>query len=263
MTAAAYARIASDLRGRIASRDIKPGGQLPTELELRGRYDASRNTVLDAIRLLKDEGLVETRPGQGWFATVRIVPFVNSIDWEDSTASEEARARGRQPTATPPVVSRQAAPPEMADRLRVPVGTEMVIRRQEWFLDDLPWKMQTVWCPKIRSDQGARRLLIAEDIAEGVGSYLCAALDLSPAGETFYFLPRKPVPDEVRFFGFPAETDAPYVIELIRTASAVDDNGPQPLYAAVGVFAGDRNRFESSAPTPSAGRPAATPSGFR
>ena len=81
MAAAAYARIASDLRERITSRDIKPGGHLPTELELRDQYHASRNTVLDAIKMLKDEGLVETRPGQGWFATIRIVPFVNSIDW--------------------------------------------------------------------------------------------------------------------------------------------------------------------------------------
>lgn len=250
MAAAAYARIASDLRGKITSHDIKPGGQLPTELELRGRYGASRNTVLDAIKLLKDEGLVETRPGQGWFATVRIVPFVNSIDWEDSTAIKEAIARGRKPQATPPVVSRKAAPLEIADRLGVGVGTEMVVRRQEWFLDELPWKLQTIWCPVARSDEGAHRLLIAEDIAEGVGRYLYSALGLSPAVDTFYFLPRKPSPDEIRFFGFPGENDAPYVIELIRTASAAHADGPRPLYAAVGVYAGDRNRFESSRPTP-------------
>lgn len=128
MVAAAYARIASDLRGKITSRDIKPGWHLPSELQLRGQYGASRNTVLDAIKMLKDEGLVETRPGQGWFATVRIVPFVNSIGWKDSTAITQAQARGRKPQATPPVVSRRRAPPEMAERLSVPAGTEMVVR---------------------------------------------------------------------------------------------------------------------------------------
>jgi len=256
MAAAAYARIASDLRGRITSRDIKPGGHLPTELELRDQYHASRNTVLDAIKMLKDEGLVETRPGQGWFATIRIVPFVNSIDWEDSTAIEAATARGRKPQTTPPTVSRNAAPPEIADRLRVPVGTEMVVRRQEWFLDDLPWKLQTIWCPVARSDEGAHRLLVAADIAEGVGSYLYTALDLSPAGDSYYFLPRKPNSDEIQFFGFPGESDAPYVIELIRTASAAGDSDPWALYVAVGVYAGDRNRFESSRPTPPRERPA-------
>src|ERR1700739_1267059 len=233
MAAAAYARIASDLRGRISSRDIKPGGHLPSELELRDQYKASRNTVLDAIKMLKDEGLVETRPGQGWFATVRIVPFVNSIDGEDGTAIREAKARGRNPRASLPIVSRQAALPEMADRLRVPVGTEMVVRSQQWFLDDLPWKLQAIWCPTARSDEGARRLLVAEDIPEGVGSYLYEALSLRPAGATFYFLPRKPSADESRFFGFFDEGGMPYVIELVRTACVSSASGPQPLYAAV------------------------------
>src|ERR1700684_3850123 len=164
MTVAAYARIAEDLRKKIASREIKPGEALPSELELRDHYQASRNTILDAIRKLKDEGLVETRPGQGWFAQVRIVPFVNSIDWADGTAIEQALQRGRAPRATPPTVNLQTPSAEMADRLGVPIGNEMIVRRQEWFLDELPWKLQTAWCPKTWYDRGADRLLIAEDI---------------------------------------------------------------------------------------------------
>jgi GntR family transcriptional regulator len=246
MAVAAYARIAEDLRGRIASRNIKPGGPLPSELELRDEYGASRNTVLDAIKKLKDEGLVETRPGQGWFARVRIVPFVNSIDWADDTAIEQARARGRVPRAAPPTVNLQPAPLELAELLRVPVGTEMIVRRQEWFLEELPWKLQTAWCPKAWYDRGARRLLIAEDIPEGLGAYLQGALDLRPAGTMFYFLPRKPTAGEIGFFCFPDENDVPYVIELVRTWNMVDEVGSRPLYAAVGIYAGDRNRFESS-----------------
>jgi GntR family transcriptional regulator len=263
MAAAAYARIASDLRRKITSHDIKPGGHLPSELELRDRYQASRNTVLDAIKMLKEEGLVETRPGQGWFAKIRIVPFVNSIDWEDDTAIAEAKARGRTPKVMPPTVNKESAPADIADRLNVPVGTEMIVRRQEWLLDGLPWKLQVVWCPKTRSDEGAHRLLVAEDISEGVGRYLCSTLDLVPAGATFYFLPRKPSDDEIRFFGFPDESDIPYVIELIRTATVVADDAPRPLYAAVGVYAGDRNRFESSRSAPPSDRPSVTPNGSR
>jgi GntR family transcriptional regulator len=254
MAVAAYARIAEDLRTRITSRNIKPGGPLPSELELRDEYGASRNTVLDAIKKLKDEGLVETRPGQGWFARVRIVPFVNSIDWADGTAIEQARALGRIPRAAPPTVHLQVAPTEMADRLRVPVGTEMIVRRQEWFLDELPWKLQTAWCPKAWYDRGADRLLIAEDIPEGLGAYLHDALDLRPGGTTFYFLPRKPSASEISFFGFADESDAPFVIELIRAAYMTDAGGSRPLYAAVGIYPGDRNRFESSRPTLSSER---------
>jgi GntR family transcriptional regulator len=251
MAAPAYARIASDLRTKIKSRDIKPGGHLPSELELRNKYQASRNTVLDAIKMLRDEGLVETRPGQGWFAArVKIVPFVNSIGWEDGTAIKEAMTRGRNPQFTPPDVSRRAAPPDVADRLQVPEDTEMVVRRQEWHLDDMPWKLQAVWCPVARCDEGARSLLVAEDIPEGVGNYLYSALSLRPAGATFHFLPREPTADEARFFGFPDEGTVPYVIELTRIASVADNRRTRPLYAAVGIYAADRNRFESFRPAP-------------
>jgi GntR family transcriptional regulator len=258
MAVTAYARIASDLRTRITSHDIKPGEHLPSELELREKYQASRNTVLDAIKMLKDEGLVETKPGQGWFATVRNVPFVNSIDWEDETAIREAKAQGRKLRATPPIVSRQDAPPEIADRLRVPRGTEMVVRRQAWYLDEMSWKLQAVWCPTARSHDGARRLLVAEDIPEGVGNYLYGTLGLKPTGADFYFLPREPSLEEARFFGFSDEGNEPYVIELVRTASVAGPDRPAPLYVAVGVYAADRNRFESFRPAPADDQPAAT-----
>jgi GntR family transcriptional regulator len=249
MAVATYARIAEDLRGKIASRDIKPGAPLPSELELRDKWQASRNTVLDAIKKLKDEGLVETRPGQGWFARVRIVPFDNTMDWTDSTAIKQAEDLGRVPRATPPTVNTQVAPAEIAERLGVPAGTQVIVRRQEWFLDELPWKLQTAWCPKIWYDKGAHRLLMAEDISEGLGAYLQEALDLRLADTTFYFLPRKPSSEEVKFFGFPDKSDVPYVIELTRTARIAGDDGWRPLYAAVGIYAGDRNRFKSSRPT--------------
>lgn len=258
MAVAAYARIAEDLRGKIASRDIKPGGQLPSELELRDQYKASRNTVLDAIKKLKDEGLVETRPGQGWFARVRIVPFVNPLGWGDHVAIERARARGRTPRVEPPTVSLHAAPPEIAHRLAVPARTAMIVRRQQWFLDEVPWKLQDVWCPKALYDEGAHRLLMAEDISEGLGSYLREALGLRLAGVEFYFLPRKPSDEESKFFGFPGEDGIPSVIELIRTANTAAEGDARPLYTVVGVYAGDRNRFEGSWPAPS---PAASPNG--
>jgi GntR family transcriptional regulator len=263
MAAAAYARIASDLREKIARRDIKPGGQLPTELELRGTYQASRNTVLDAIKILKDEGLVETRPGQGWFAKVNIEPFVNSIDWEDAAAIMAAVNQGRNPEATPPVVTQQDAPQELADRLEVATGTKMVVRRQEWLLDGLPWKTQVVWCPAAHSYQGAERLLVAEDIPEGVGSYLYRSLGLQPDGASFYFLPRKPSLNEARIFGFSDENDVPYVIELIRTEYVAGDSGPRPLYVAAGVYPCDRNRFASFRPAGSGDQPTTTSTGTR
>ena len=36
--------------------------------------------------------------------------------------------------------------------------------------------------------------------------------------------------------------------QRLRTAIIEGDDGSQPLYVAVGVYAGDRNRFQSSQP---------------
>ncbi len=47
-----YQRIADDLRRPIESGELPQGGQLPSQLELCDRYEASRNTVRNAIKRL-------------------------------------------------------------------------------------------------------------------------------------------------------------------------------------------------------------------
>ena len=47
-----YLRIADDLREQIESGALASGDRLPTELNLRDQYSASRNTIRDAIKSL-------------------------------------------------------------------------------------------------------------------------------------------------------------------------------------------------------------------
>ena len=49
----------------IADGGLKVGDRLPTERELCGRFSASRNTVREAMRMLKAFGVVEVRPKVG------------------------------------------------------------------------------------------------------------------------------------------------------------------------------------------------------
>ena len=74
-----YRHIAKDLEGQIKSGDLPPGSQLPTEVDLRNQFRASRNAIRDAIKLLAGQGLVETRPGQGTFVTTKVDPFVTVL----------------------------------------------------------------------------------------------------------------------------------------------------------------------------------------
>jgi len=125
-----YRRIAEDLRQKIESGDLGHGTQLPTELELRDRYDASRNTVRDAVRWLITRGLVETRPGQGTFVVEKIDPFITTLTAELETGlggegaayASEVTARSRRPTVTVPRVEIQQAAGVIARELRLDGG---------------------------------------------------------------------------------------------------------------------------------------------
>ena len=80
-----YRQIAEDLRGQIEAGVLPPGGRLPTELELRDKYNASRNTVRDAIKWLSTLGLVATRPGQGTFVVEKIDPLITTLSGDPKT----------------------------------------------------------------------------------------------------------------------------------------------------------------------------------
>ncbi len=114
-----YRRIADDLRQQIESGQLAPGSQLPTEVELREEYDASRNTIRDAIKWLITRGLVETRPGQGTFVVEKIDPFVTTLSGSPDTGlgggdsawyASEVTARRRTPRTTVPRVEIQSGP---------------------------------------------------------------------------------------------------------------------------------------------------------
>jgi GntR family transcriptional regulator len=62
-----YLAVADRLRERIASGEFAPGSQLPAGRELAVEYDVAPNTVLSAIRELRDEGLVISQQGRGTF----------------------------------------------------------------------------------------------------------------------------------------------------------------------------------------------------
>lgn len=80
-----YQQIADDLRRRIESREFTVDVPLPTEADLQLQYRASRNTVREAIKLVVQQHLLETRAGQGTFITKAIVPFVTTLSTDPKT----------------------------------------------------------------------------------------------------------------------------------------------------------------------------------
>jgi len=66
-----YQQVANALRAAILTRKLAPGEKLPSGNELASRYGVARMTVQQAIRLLRDEGLVVSRQGSGVFVRER------------------------------------------------------------------------------------------------------------------------------------------------------------------------------------------------
>ncbi len=60
-----YQVIADDLMADITSEKFAVGSMLPTEMELCERYDVSRYTVREALRQLRELGMVAMRRGSG------------------------------------------------------------------------------------------------------------------------------------------------------------------------------------------------------
>jgi GntR family transcriptional regulator len=60
-----YEQVASEIRRAIADGEAKPGERLPPAKDLAAVLGVNTNTVLRALRLLRDEGLLEFRRGHG------------------------------------------------------------------------------------------------------------------------------------------------------------------------------------------------------
>ena len=255
-----YVQIAEDLRRQIEqgaltpnSTDpavLAPGRQLPTELELRERYDASRNTVRDAIKRLTSLGLVESRPGRrGTFVARKIVPFVTVLSIDPKTG----QGGGGEEGATYPAMVREqgrnvgagddagirvlACPAEIAGRLEVKETDQVVSRHQQRLIDDTIWSLQTSYYPLEWVNRGATRLLMPENIEEGTVQYLNDTLGLKRVGYRDWVTSRGPNDNEQSIFGLLPDAT---VFEILRASFAQDGT---PMLVTVTVYPADRNHI--------------------
>src|ERR1700756_95710 len=62
---AVFEQVAGEIRRAILDGEAKPGERLPPARDLAAELGVNTNTVLRALRLLRDEGLLEFRRGRG------------------------------------------------------------------------------------------------------------------------------------------------------------------------------------------------------
>ena len=137
-----YESIAADLRERIAGGEFAAGRHLPSEADLAGAYAASRMTVRKALERLRDEGLVGSRQGFGWFvAAPPLRQSLARLGTIEAQLAESGRRSERRVLdfAFVPAPGRAAAV--------LGPGRVLAVRRVN-VVEGVAWARVTVWCPE-------------------------------------------------------------------------------------------------------------------
>jgi GntR family transcriptional regulator len=90
-----HERVAGQIRRAIADGEAKPGERLPPAKDLAAVLGVNTNTVLRALRQLRDEGLLEFRRGHG--ITVSGTPEQSAVIERAKELLHYARNHGYKP----------------------------------------------------------------------------------------------------------------------------------------------------------------------
>jgi GntR family transcriptional regulator len=131
-----YLRIHSDLRHRITSGQWSPGSPLPSQQQLAGQFGVSIMTLRQALQLLADDGLIETRHGAGTYVAARYAydlgglrSFAADLSAQGAEITTELLAAG---VVTPPadVAARLGSSGEVLRlrRLRLSGGRPLIVQ---------------------------------------------------------------------------------------------------------------------------------------
>jgi len=92
---ALHDQVAAEIRRAIAEGEAGPGERLPLVKDIAAVLGVNRNTVLRAMHILRDEGLVEFRRGRG--ITVTGTPERGAVLRQVRDVVEFARRQGYRP----------------------------------------------------------------------------------------------------------------------------------------------------------------------
>jgi GntR family transcriptional regulator len=130
-----HAKIASELRDRIASGQLVPGAAVASEAELSAEFDVSRGTIRQALAALRTEGLISG--GRGRRPVVRRPTLSQSFD-QMVSFSAWARRSGRIPCARTLELARRPCPAVIADALGLAPQTHVFQYKRLRLLDAEP-----------------------------------------------------------------------------------------------------------------------------
>lgn len=241
-----YQRIVDDLRAEILAGSRTFDEKLPSENTLAQRYGTTRPTVRRALALLKAEGLVVARQGQGVF--VRPKPRVRlMISGSNYRTHRDAglpgfdaqvREQGMTPEQRIRSVVTLEPPAEIAHRLELDEGAQVVVRRRTFLVDGLPVALCDSYYP---SDLVADTLIAQPRKIKG-GVYALIEDATGPirrqVSHSFEDLVcRMPTREEA------AELDLLPGVPVVRVLRTVYDSENRPLEVQESIVAANSHEF--------------------
>jgi len=139
-------QLAGTLIEKIESGELAPGDKIATFDELASEYGVSLTVVRNAIDALKQLGLLVTHQGKGTFVRKKPVVRRHGTDrygrgvWGGGRAIlvAEAEAQGIEAKQEIRELAWVPAPPFVAERFGIEVGTEVWVRRRTTLINERP-----------------------------------------------------------------------------------------------------------------------------
>lgn len=225
-----YYQLKEIMRERIRCGEWKPGDLIPSERELSETYGISRMTARQAVTDLVNEGLFYREQGKGTFVSqLKMTQQLMHL----TGFTEDIKARGQRPGTKVISAEVKAAEKDIAERLRIPVGTPVYCLRRLRFANDAPLAIEYSQV----SFKGCEKLL-EENFEEN---------SLYRLLETQYGLPLIEAEQELEA-GLAGKEDAQWLqvstnspVLFTRRITYTDRN--QPLEYATAVYCGNKYTF--------------------
>jgi GntR family transcriptional regulator len=233
-------RIASDVRRRIGTGELKPGERLGTAKDLGRRYEAGLTTVRAALLRLQEEGLILGGKGQLYRVREEHVRLTLDLGYESRSShkgvagdqwDDMVLAQGHRPSQQVEMLIRSAAqvPPEVARLLQA--DGKIVVRSRKREVDGHPSMLAISYFPyEVVKDTP---LMEPEDVHVPGG--VLAAYGHPQSHLSWMVITRMPTEDEAAYFDLARGVP---VFEI--TTTGYEAGSSAPVRVMVSVAPSDR-----------------------
>ena len=230
-----YAQVIDELRRRIESGEYAPGSLLPSEHQLSEEFQIARPTVVRALRVLRQDGWIETQQGKGSF--VRGRPALAGL--ESERPGEEALNRDESREPGDLIGTGMSVPPaRVAALLAVPADGQILYRRRLLRHDGEASEVLTWWIPGPVAE--GTDLAEPDPLPGGVRAHLARRRGIRIDHVLEQVVARHPASQEAKLLGI--TRTAPVLALYVAARDASGD----PVLVLELAMPGDRHELEDA-----------------